>query len=319
MSPDMTNNIIAHIQNVIKKQKAASFHLDWFGGEPLMCFDEVIVPISTSTNKLVKESGIKFTQHITTNATLMDAGRIKQMRDLNFTSFQIPIDGNEERHNKIKYLGNKEGTYKKVIDNINLIADIIPDVFIILRINYDQQTLKHIQDIIGDISEKSKQHIRVDFQKVWQVPFTETERRSLEEAKKEFLLNGLNSEFWAYRPRSFYRCYADKFRYYAINYDGKIFKCTARNYGDDKVIGKLLPDGDIDWNDNLLSVYYSKSTFENDQCLKCKMLSLRMGPCIQKNYDSKINASQLCCVFENAEYSLSSFIIERAKKRKLIN
>lgn len=319
MSPDVINNVIAHIRNVIQKQKAAAFHLDWFGGEPLMYFDKVIKPISTSANKLTKESGVKFTQHITTNATLINVDRIKYMRDLNFTSFQIPIDGNEKRHNKIKYFENKEGTYRKVIENINLITDIIPDVFIILRINYDKQTLKNIQDIIKDISETSKKHIRIDFQKVWQVPFTEEERKLLEKAKKEFFLNGLESGFWAYRPKAFYRCYADKFRYYAINYDGKIFKCTARDYGEDKVIGRLLSDGDVDWNDKLLSIYYSKSTFENAQCLECRMLPMCMGPCIQKNYDSRINSSSLPCVFENAEYSLSSFIVEKAKSRNLIN
>jgi uncharacterized protein len=208
---------------------------------------------------------------------------------------------------------------KTVIDNVNNIAQIIPNVHIVLRINHDKQTLKHIRDIIKDISEESKTHIEVDFQRVWQVPFTEKDIDLLKDTKEFFLSNGLKSNFWAYRPQIFIRCYADRLHHYAINYDGRVFKCTARDYGNDKVIGNLLPNGRIEWNDKLLSVFFSKSTFENERCMKCNMLPVCMGPCIQKNYDSLINNTPLPCVIENAEYTLSSYIIEQAKKRNLMN
>jgi uncharacterized protein len=313
------NSVIAHIKNIISEQKATSLHLDWFGGEPLMYFDEVIVPISECANTLTGENSVKFTHHATTNATLMDINRIRKMKELHFTSFQIPVDGNEYRHNKIKYFSNKNATYRIIIDNINLIADIIPNVNITLRINYDRQTLKHIQDIIKDISNESKRHIHIDFQRVWQVPCDGEDMRLLKEVKEIFRLNGLNSDFWAYRPRKFYRCYADKIHQYAINYDGKIFKCTAHDYGDDKVIGTLKSDGRIMWNDELLSILFSNSTFENARCLACKKLPLCMGPCIHKNYNTRINSEPLPCLLENAQFSLESYIQEEAKKRNLIS
>ncbi|MCD8179320.1 MAG: hypothetical protein LUE98_18735 [Tannerellaceae bacterium] len=96
----------------------------------------------------------------------------------------------------------------------------------------------------------------MDFQKVWQVPTTEKDMELLKDVKEKFRLNNLNSEFWAYRPRKFYRCYADKYRHYAINYNGKIFKCTAEDYGEDKVIGNLLADGKVNWNEELISSFF---------------------------------------------------------------
>jgi len=318
MNPDVVNSVIAHIRDVIEVQKAASLHLDWFGGEPLMYFDEVIVPISSFANKLAKKNNVRFSQHITTNTTLMDADRIRRMKELNFFSFQIPIDGNKERHNKIKYFKGKQGTYRLVIDNLNMIADIIPNVRITLRINYDKQTLKKIQDIMKDIAEKSKSHIQVDFQKVWQISCTDKDKNQLKETKEAFRLNGLNSDFWAYSPRTFYRCYSDKFHQYTINYDGKIYKCTAQDYGGDKVIGHLLPNGQVSWNDELLSILFSQSTFENKRCLECKQLPICMGPCIQRIYEARINNTPVPCVFDYVQYSLSSYIVEDAKKRNLI-
>jgi uncharacterized protein len=158
----------------------------------------------------------------------------------------------------------------------------------------------------------------VDFQKVWQVPFTDDLRTLLKETKDEFRSQGLKSDFWAYRPQLFFRCYADRFHHYAINYDGRIFKCTARDYGDDKVIGNLMSGGRVEWNQELLGAYFSKATFENKRCLECNKLPLCIGPCIQKNYDSRGDDSMLSCNFEHAEYAFDSYIVEQAKKRNLI-
>ena len=60
--------------------------------------------------------------------------------------FQITLDGNKSTHNKVR---NQNGrpSFDKIIDNITLICKYIPNVSIILRINYTNDILKH------DISE----------------------------------------------------------------------------------------------------------------------------------------------------------------------
>jgi uncharacterized protein len=150
------------------------------------------------------------------------------------------------------------------------------------------------------------------------VKCTDKERELLKETKEYFRQAGFLSGFWAYRPKRFQCCYADSFHYYAINYNGKIFKCTARDYGDDLVIGNLLPSGKIEWNDGLLSKFFEKTPFENEMCESCRILPLCMGPCIQKNYEIRTKNQSLNCLCKNVEYSLSDHIIETAKKRGLI-
>ncbi|UVV76279.1 SPASM domain-containing protein [Bacteroides fragilis] len=88
--------------------------------------------------------------------------------------------------------------------------------------------------------------------------------------------------------------------------------------GEELTLGHLLKSGEIDWNDGILSKMFVKATFENERCENCRVLPLCMGPCIQKNYDALINCKQLTCVYDNVEYSLSSFVIEMAKQRNLI-
>jgi uncharacterized protein len=318
MSDETLSRLNKHIYDLVAQQKAHSVLLDWFGGEPMMYYDDVICKVSESALQIASDQKVNFRQHITTNATLLNEKRIREMKDSNFSFFQIPIDGNEHRHNQIKYYPDKRGTYKDVFNNINLIADIIPNVSIALRINYDKQTLKNIKDILSDLSEKSKRCITVDFQRIWQVPCTDKERQLLQAAKEEFQAAGFRSNFWAYKPLNFHRCYADKYRYYAINYNGKVFKCTARDYGDDMVIGNLQLSGKIAWKDGILSKLFEKATFENDMCENCNMLPLCMGPCIQTNYEARKHNKPLECLYKNVEYSLSAYVIEMAKRKNLI-
>lgn len=318
MSVDTVKAVQNHINQIIVKGKIPSLHLDWFGGEPLMYYNEVIRPITSFSLQQTSENNVHFSQHITTNAVLMTESMITDMANLHFNSYQIPIDGNEKHHDTIKCTESKGGTFRQVINNINKLADIVPNVNITLRINYDKKTLYGIEDIIPLISENAKKHIHVDFQKVWQIECDEKDKERLKNVKELFRENGLKSGYWAYSPKKFYRCYSDRLHHYAINYDGRIFKCTAQDYADDKVIGMLNQDGSITWKDKLLSELFAHSTFDNERCLKCKCLPICMGPCIIKNYEARKQNQPIPCVFENTQYSLDSYIIEKAKIRKLI-
>lgn len=318
----MTNETVEalkkHIYNQITVGRIPALHLDWFGGEPLMYFDEVIYPIASYAQQLCKEYNVILTQHATTNAVLMNSEMMQKMQDLGFTSFQIPIDGNEDHHNTIKFTSDKKGTFSTVIANVNELVEKIPNVHIILRINYDKKTLYGISDIIPLISENAKKHIMVDFQKVWQVQCNEQDKRQLKKMKELFLENSLNSEFWAYHPHQFYRCYSDKLQHYAINYDGRVFKCTAQDYGDDKSIGKLNIDGSLSLNQGLLSQLVSQATFENESCLSCKKLPICMGPCMIRNHEARTQGMPLPCISELSEYPFDAYAIELARKRGII-
>ncbi len=318
MSDETIESLNKHISYLITKKKVETLMLDWFGGEPLMYFDEVIARVSEFSQKMVSEHSVGFAQQITTNGTLLNEERIRMMKDYRFIFFQITLDGNELRHNQIRHYADKKGSYKDIIHNINLLCSMMPEVHVCLRINYDMQTLKNIRDIIRDLSEESRKNIVVDFQRVWQVKCTDEMRQLLQEAKEEFKAAGFYSDFWASRPLSFKCCYADNYNYYAINYNGKVFKCTARDYSDKLVIGNLQPSGMIDWNEGLLGKMYKKATFEHEECEKCKMLPLCMGPCIQKNYEMLRDNKPFQCLYQNIEYSLSAYITDLAKQRKLI-
>ncbi len=189
MSDNLVESVKKHISHLIVNQKIPALHLDWFGGEPLMYFNEVIKPISTHAKELCAEFGVRLTQHATTNSVFMTEDMLIEMNKLGLNSFQIPIDGNRIHHNTIKFNSDKTGTFDCIINNINRIPLFIPNAKIIMRINYDKKTLYGIDEIIPLISEQAKKHIHVDFQKVWQINCDEKDKLQL---KKLLIIMGFS-------------------------------------------------------------------------------------------------------------------------------
>jgi len=306
-----------HITHIITESKIKEFHLDWFGGEPFMYFEQIVYPVGKLAKELCDKNNIRFIQHTTTNSVFMTDEMMEKMSEIGFTSFQIPIDGNRKHHNLIKSNADGSGTFDTIVNNINTLPKFIPNVRITMRINYDKKSLYGIEELLPLIHEDVKKNIFVDFQRVWQVKCNDEDRKRLSVVKKIFTENGLNSGYWAYHPCKFYRCYSDKRHHYAINYTGDVFKCTAQDYGKDKSIGKLLSNGNIEWKYARLARLFATDSFENERCLKCKFLPLCMGPCIIRNFEARSQGLIAPCIFKNAEYPLKDYIRDQAENRGL--
>lgn len=315
MDEAMIEAVKNHMSLLINDLRIPALHLDWFGGEPLMYFDDVVAPISSHCNELAKEHDVVFTQHATTNATYMDEEMMRRMADLRFTSLQIALDGNERRHDLIKRNSDKRGTFKKIVSNINLLPEIIPGISIILRINYDKRTLHGIEDIIPLITDNAKKHISVDFQKVWQINCTSADYEQLAKVQTSFKACGFRVDNHLMTPKKFYSCYADRLHQYVINYDGRVFKCTARGYDESRCVGSLSEDGTVKWKDGLLAYMYSSPAFNNPKCLSCKLLPVCMGPCITKGIEMRKGGHGPDCFMDRFPHYAESHVVNEARIR----
>ncbi len=72
---------------------------------------------------------------------------------------------------------------------------------------------------------------------------------------KNLIKNGYKVNFWAYRPRQYYTCYSDRYKHEVINYDGGVYKCTARNYSESMKVGKINTTGILELNELKLAKY----------------------------------------------------------------
>lgn len=314
MSLEVIEKCKKHILYMLKYEKISSLVLDWFGGEPLLYFDEVVYLIGSYARKMCDEYQVPFFHYMTTNASRIDLQMIEKMKEIGVNGFQITIDGDRKKHDRIR---NEKGepSFSKIVNNINLLCEKLNNVQITLRVNYDDNTLKYsdMENVFSMISPENRKYITVSFQRVWQtIKAGQGENpERIQWAKKSvemgFKVPSLASVFGVGIVR---KCYVDRIYHAEINYDGKVYRCTARDYSDKYVMGELSDSGEIKWNEEKMAKQYAKATFENDMCLKCKYLPLCMGPCSQKIVETPKEILSQICYLSYAEVKPESVIVD---------
>lgn len=95
----------------------------FFGGEPTLQWDTIIVPIVDYCKNFNKK--IKFS--ITTNGTLLNIDRLKYMKENNFNML-LSFDGNKKTQNFNRPYKDGSGSFDTVIKNLPDILSFYPDI-----------------------------------------------------------------------------------------------------------------------------------------------------------------------------------------------
>ena len=119
-------NLLKYIFDIKPKNKNSKLYISFYGGEALLNakFIKRIVDVSKQLN-VYKEFGIVYS--MTTNATLIH----KYIDFLVENKFHllISLDGNEENHSYRVFSKDKKNSFKKVIENLDMIKSYYPDYF----------------------------------------------------------------------------------------------------------------------------------------------------------------------------------------------
>lgn len=317
MSEKTINSIKSLIKRKIEKDGIKSLELGWFGGEPLLYFDSVVLPISQYAKEICNRNNVCFINGITTNGFCIDNVMIEKMGEIELKNFQITLDGNRERHNKIRN-NNGEASYDVIVNNINNLCSNISNSTVCVRINYDEVTFKNgLVDILDDFLPQIRPHLIIDLHRVWQT-FSKLktkeryDNRINNEELDDFVTKAKDKGYIIrcggnINAITLYNCYACRMNYACINFDGKIYKCTARSFSDEDCVGKLNDDGYIEWNETRLSRLYGFSPLENKKCMDCKYLPLCMGPCPQHYMEDN---HEINCILNNLERNFENRIID---------
>lgn len=126
--------------------------LDWYGGEPLLCVQE-IDQIIRELEQRVDLSRKNWVSSITTNATLFTPELVKHaVACWHLDSVHITIDGTEKEHNIRKnVLLHGESAFAKTMAAIHLLLEA--GVYVNLRIHLDNNNRKSFPEIMQSLSE----------------------------------------------------------------------------------------------------------------------------------------------------------------------
>lgn len=300
MSPDSVQSTIAFCKSLIDHRGLKAFVLDWFGGEPLLHFEDVVYPISIAIKEYCEAKDVAFSNTITTNGFCVTERIIPLMNKIALRSYQITLDGAKEFHDRTRFSHDRSGSYSRIVKNIVLLSRGITDVMMTVRINYTPANLHTIDSIAASFPEDIRHRIFIEPQLVWQF-------KDSINAVTDVIVNKMETfHRLGYRTRANSLptvcswCYAENMNQYVINYDLKVYKCTARNFKDEgHSVGMISADGVFQPNNNYYK-YYVASGFENETCLSCEILPSCSGMCIQK----KVEGSQMRCPKRNIQESV---------------
>jgi uncharacterized protein len=307
MEQGMIDRIIKNIELRFENEEINNVQLDWFGGEPLLYFDENVYPLAMRLKNILEERKKRFSTFFVTNIVAVTDEMIPKLKEIN-PSFQITLDGDKQKHDKIRCRKkDKTGTYEHIINMIHKLTEEI-DTFIIIRINYDNQTLEHIENIIEDLIDIDRQKVKIHLERVWQTRAKDSEFSStINNTINLLLANDFRVSYLNFNRKA-YSCMAEKLNRAAISYDGKVYRCTGRNFTDELSEGILNEDGEIIWDFNKVVKRLEKPTFENPMCLPCKMLPICMGPCSQKILEKEPSKIHEVCALNSMEITMDEFI-----------
>lgn len=312
----MSEEVIASVNKLLEKKircstDLKSLDLSFFGGEPLLQFDAVVVPIIENAHELCNASGLILNIHFTSNAGLITDAIAEKLQNYK-ASFQITLDGGREHHDKTRFFKGGRPSFYVILNNVKKL--LLHGMPVILRINYTHKNIESIKEIVEELRElnmESRSLLRIDLQQVWQDRSNGTNatdvNSKIREIRADFRRAGFmvsNSYLIDYMR---YSCYADKRNEVLVNYNGDIFSCTARDFTRDSRMGVLSADGNVIWNDGALERKMS-CKFKKSICRSCRIAPICAGGCRIKSME---NAHHDGCNLGFDSQAIDDIILDR--------
>lgn len=214
-------NLLKYIFDLKPKCENAQMIIGFYGGEALlnMNFIKLIVEVA---NRLNIKKKIELVYSMTTNATLID----KHIDFLVANKFRllISLDGNEYNHSYRVYGQSKNNSFKKVIENIDLIQNSYPEYFTnhvnFNAVLHNRNSVKEIYEFIyirynkiPRISELNMRDVRLDKKDILNKMF-----HRLRKSEAEFQREKSDLSQLTHNNSSSYKELTDFLKYFSINY-----------------------------------------------------------------------------------------------------
>lgn len=286
MRLELIDSIKALVDRKVESSELKHLSVTFFGGEPLLRWKDVVMPLLQYTVQRCKEKNIGFNTGFTTNGYLLDHRMFDDLISIGLgeTSFQISFDGNRELHDKSRVYDAMHPTFDTMLEAVKLGASL--GFRMCARFNYTPESLESFTEVLEMMSqwdEITRRNITINLQQVWQTSSGIASNIKGRAADMRTLIQkfGMNPEC----DMVYFRhvCYADRKNSVVVNYNGDIYKCTARKFEPSLREGVLHSDGTIEYNDRYFKRMDAK--FANTACMKCPIMPICNGRCSQHKID----------------------------------
>ena len=280
--------------------------INFFGGEPMLKYKEIIRPLIEYSKETYGEDVVKFS--MTTNGTLFTKEILDYLKENN-VGLLVSIDGDKESHNANRVYHNGKGSFEDIEKTLDYYLKLYPQN--ILRCTLEKNNLERMINSIEFGLEKGfnsfffipncfsewsdehkikiKEQIRLfgdlfmDYMRKGKVirltPFDEKIqqiKRINDTARIPYVLKGEH------------KCGLGANRFASVGTDGTLYGCQemTSNCGDNDVfiIGDIYNGADEEKRSRLLNSFNPSSVTSHEKCKTCKLLPICNGGCVANNY-----------------------------------
>lgn len=278
----MDENTEERVVRFLKKKipKCQMLRVALFGGEPLLCADQLI-RILSAADDTCRKNRIPMIGEISTNGYLLTPELFMQLLKLRIYDFQVCIDGPKEFHNKTRPHAYDADSYSVIMKNLKEIKKTVKskNYSFTIRINLTPQVEPYLDGFLQELAIDFKNdpcfHVAIQCVRNWggnsitcdQIVDEEPSRyRHWYSRISELGLQGAS----ALHFNPFTYCTAYRKNGYIIDYDGSILKCT-HSLQDENKVGYIDTKGNEVINDWKLSNWFVSDIHSNsaDHCEKC--------------------------------------------------
>ncbi len=285
MSPSVQSDVLSFIFRQSQSDENKRIHIIWFGGEPLL-YPEIVIDMNEKIYNYCLKNGKEFRSDIITNGYLLDSELLSRLEKAHINHFQITIDGIKEIHDTRRMLFNGAGTYDVIYNNLKLFSDF--GFSVTVRVNIDKSNISCFSMIENEIAAINNSKIEcspalVEISEkhcndIWDQCFTDESGLNYyynnDHIKKYYTSQRVSD----YSLRLFF-CEAEHHYSFAIDELGNVYKCW-NSLGCDQDI--LCSVNDDEYNPAVLSTFFARDPFTEDDCKNCPYIPICGGGCLMQ-------------------------------------
>ena len=300
ISDETIQNIVNYFDTVVRKSKGLEkIKITWFGGEPMICYEQIL-SLSCKIKECLQKLNVEFETSMITNGTLLDEERIKQLLEIaNLKKIQITLDGDVNNY-CLKKCTNPQ-IYYKVLNNIITTSKHLRTI---VRFNADKANYNELVELSKYlISNCQNDNLRIHYAQVKDYnDCCELDSTLLNDyeywVSKEQFYSDIGQDWRKSRKDNLPRFNGKSFcgliakNNFVIDYNGNLFKCEHYLGKENKIVGNVI-DG----------LYYNEAYRESiglvndERCKECPIF-----PCC--NYSQCVAMHECikdgeCSRFEN--------------------
>lgn len=273
MDLETADNIVEFIKQNIKSNDL--LNIAWYGGEPLLGM-KVIERISDKIIKYMDDG--RYSASIVTNGYLLNRDYAEKLKKYKVKNAQITLDGPPKIHDSRRILASGEATFYKIVNNIKNVSDLIN---ITVRVNVDRTNEDSIDELVRilkeeDIYDKIFLYIaKVDdySENSSENPLILNYKEFADKHNKFISKNRKFNEIPVMNPNI---CVSVNANGFVIDPEGNLYKCWDEIGRKEGIIGNVKSG--FEYN-NTFFFYSNYNPFDDEKCVKCKLLPVCMGGC----------------------------------------